>query len=140
MAKPNFFDTDEEIKSIGPWTWKDTLLWRKVVKTDANSCWAWTGSRGPHANLFGGRKNNKAQMSQATRFIWMSVHNETVEPLEIRHNCGNRFCCNPHHLYAVPNHMLYRKDGSGLDQDPRVQIPQIKTVKAAPVKKQWWQL
>lgn len=140
MARPNFFNTDEEIKSIGDWTWKDTLLWRKVVKTDPAACWAWTGSTGPHANLFGARKNNKPQMCQAPRLLWMSIHNEDVKHLEIKHTCKNRYCVNPAHLYALPNHLMYRKNGTGLDQDPKVQVPKIKTVKAQPITKPWWQL
>lgn len=141
MAKPNFFDTDETIKSVGAWTWKDSLLWRKIVKTADDVCWAWTGSTGPHANLFGARKNNRPQMSQVPRFIWMSVHNEDVEHLEIRHTCGNRFCCNPNHLTTVPNHMLYRRDGTNRTDLPTAKLNKpIKQAQTKPVEKKWWQL
>lgn len=142
MAKPNFYDTDETIKTQGQWTWKDSLLWRKVVKTTPEACWAWLGSTSPHANLFGARKNDRPQMTQVPRLLWASIHEQDIEDLEIRHTCGNRFCCNPHHLYAVPNHMLYRRDGTDKTLPPEsARLP--RTVQAQPLEdkqKRWWQL
>ena len=139
MAKD---ELNTAIRSIGTWRWNDDLLWSKIKATDnKDECWTWGGSTGPHANLFGARKNNgnKPQMTQAARLIWMSVHNEDVEHLEIRHSCGNRYCCNPKHLFAMPNHMRYRRDGTNLNEpQPKPTVPKVA---AAPVtKKLWWQL
>lgn len=147
MAKPDFYNTTEEIKSVGNWTWKDTLLWRKIQPACADQCWAWTGSTGPHANLFGARKKTatgcKAQMTQVPRLIWMSITGQDLKDLEVKHNCGNRYCCNPQHMFTKPNHMRYRKDGTALTV-PRQKQP--KKTQAKPVKekhnneKAWWQL
>lgn len=137
MPKRKFDDNPQDLKTQGAWTWNDRLLWAKVQPGCEDQCWSWTGSKGPHANLFGGRKNNHPQMSQAPRFLWMSIHGQDITDLEIRHTCHNRWCCNPNHLIAENNHMK---------RPPRIKP---KTIQAQAVtrpaatasnKRQWWEL
>ena len=145
---PRRYDpNDPEIKHMGQWSWNTRLLWDKVQPACGDQCYTWTGSTGPHANLFGARKNTgsgpKPQMSQAARFIYAETYNVDVTDLEIRHSCGNRYCCRPDHMLAVPNHMNRTK--------PKYQPKRVKaqTLKTQTVKKEkpakssqqpWWQI
>lgn len=135
---PKKYDpNDPEIKHMGQWSWNTRLLWDKVQPGSADQCWAWTGSYGPHANLFGARKNHKPQMSQANRFIYAETHNIDVTDLEIRHTCGNRYCCNPSHMVAIPNHMMKARPKY---KPKRVKAQAVKADKSARPDQPWWQL
>lgn len=90
------------MKTIGQWTWNSQSLLKKVDRSDPNGCHPWLGSQGPHAPLFGARKNNKAQMTQAARMLYRELYNKDCEGLKVTHNCGNRNCMNPDHWLIVP--------------------------------------
>ena len=125
---------DPDIRHMGAWSWNTRYLWAKVQPACADQCWTWTGSYGPHANLFGARKNHRPQMTQANRLIYAEVHNIDVTDLEIRHSCGNRYCCNPQHMFTQHNHMTA----------PAVKyVPKRVKARALPAAKTqqpWWQL
>jgi len=129
-------------KQIGSWEWNSTILWSKIVQTDADSCWAWLGSVGPQTNLFGGRKSGQAQMSQARRFLYMDVYATSCDDLQIKHSCGNPFCMNWQHFEVKPNQRRYYLDG--LLRGTRVKPDKTEGLvraKLVPVKQQrWWQL
>lgn len=139
--------------TIGAWTWDTELLLSKIKVLGPDDCWGWRGSTSPNANLFGARKHDKPQMSQASRFIWMTIHGEDVAELEVRHTCGNRFCTNPKHMYTQPNHLYYHRDGRprGMPK-PKPREPEIKTRRLIPVTEElfaqepkqkqepWWKI
>jgi len=129
----------EEDKTVGAWSWNDELLWSKIVKTDDNSCWAWTGSVGPFTNLMGARKNGVAQMTQSRRLLYRSVFNEDCEDIQIRQTCKNRYCMNPSHFDIKPNQRRFRMDGTErttpVDQPEK---PKLKQAKLKPVQEKWW--
>lgn len=135
---PKRYDpNDPEIRHMGQWSWNTRLLWQKVQTAPGDECYVWTGSTSPHANLFGVRKNHKPQMSQAARFIYAEIYNVDVTNLEIRHSCGNRYCCRASHMFAVPNHMTKAKP----QYQPKKTIKKIAAQKCEPVNnKPWWQL
>jgi hypothetical protein len=134
--------------TVGKWSWDPELLMSKIIKRDTDDCWGWSGSVAPHANLMGARKNNRPQMTQAPRLIWMTHTGQDVSELEVRHHCGNRFCTNISHMFTKPNHMRYHKDGRLLGQPPSADaVPEAKKFKPVDltpktqVKRQpWWQL
>ena len=87
----------ESKRTIGEWTWNSDTLLKKVVKGTEEECWTWTGSTGPHSNLFGAIKNGRRQMTQATRILYRELYNEDVDGYEIQHTCKNKYCVNPSH-------------------------------------------
>jgi len=129
-------------KQQGDWEWNSTILWSKIVKTDDDSCWAWTGAKGTQTNLFGGRKSGQAQMSQARRFLFMDVFEQSCDDLQITHTCGDPWCMNWHHFESKPNQRKYYLDGelrgTRVKPDKTIGLARAKLV---PVKQQrWWQL
>jgi len=90
-------------KEVGSWGWNDLRLWSKIDKTpDENGCLNWQGAKSPTGGLMGGWKNNHQQMSQARRFVWMSINNEDVSPYSVTLICGNQMCCNERHFILKP--------------------------------------
>ena len=98
-------------KTIGEWTWNTEIFWKKIVQTDENSCWSWTGSTGPQTNLFGARKNGKPQMTQARRLLYRDIYNEDCDDKRITMKCNNAYCMNPGHFDTKPNQRRYYDDG-----------------------------
>lgn len=126
-------------RTIGAWTWKPDLLWSKVVRAGEDECWSWQGAVSPHANLFGGKKNGKPQMSQASRFIWMDHTGEDIQDREVIHTCGNRYCTNFSHMLSRPNHMRFRRDGTKIQraaeqEQPQPDVPERPAQRVA----NWW--
>lgn len=92
----------QDITTIGQWSWNSQTLLSKVQRgTNPNDCAVWLGARGPHAPLFGAYKNNKQQMTQATRILYREIFKEDCEEKEITHSCGNRYCVNENHWEIV---------------------------------------
>lgn len=132
--------------TIGVWSWDPELLLSKIKTAGPDECWGWSGSNSPHAALMGARKNGRAQMTQASRLIWMTHTGQDINELEVRHTCGNRFCTNIKHMFTRPNHMRYHKDGTPLTLNkPKYTAPppvkKFTQVDLPKAKKQaWWQL
>ena len=112
------------------WTWNSELVLSKVDKGNQWDCWEWTGAQSPAAPLFGARKNNRPQMTQAARILYREYYNEDCEEREITHDCGNKNCMNPDHW---------------LIKDIKQHGPKPKNIKQAtlkPVKRskatRWW--
>lgn len=95
---------------VGDWSWDSTSLHAKIQKGQPDECWTWTGSKGPHSNLFGAYKNNRTQMVQAHRILYMDTTGLDCADQSITHRCGNRFCANPSHLSGIrPNYRTNKK-------------------------------
>jgi hypothetical protein len=128
-------------KTIGAWSWNSTILWSKIVETDADSCWAWLGSRGPQTNLFGVRHNDQAQMTQARRILYRDVFNEDCDDKQIKHTCGNAYCMNWQHFELRPNQHMYRLDGTDRHtpkpEKPQTYIPRAKMMEVS-ANRRWW--
>jgi hypothetical protein len=101
-----------EKKLVGEWAWNSTRLWSKIVKTDADKCWAWLGSSGPNTNLFGAQKNGVGQMTQARRILYRDITGEDCDDLQITMSCKNAYCMNFEHMQVKPNQRRYYADGT----------------------------
>ncbi len=92
---------------IGQWAWNTNQLHAKIKQGSPDECWTWTGSQGPTGNLFGAYKNNRNQMTQAHRIIYMDTTGLDCADISVTHRCGNKHCANPSHLSGVrPNYRL----------------------------------
>ncbi len=84
---------------VGEWAWNTDRLNEKIQVQPG--CHIWTGSTGPHTNLFGAYKNDKSQMTQARRIIYMDRTGEDIADSDIIMTCHNRYCCNFEHMTRV---------------------------------------
>lgn len=87
---------------IGEWSINEQLFHSKYQINPANNCWEWQGARTKAAPLFGVNKNNKQQMTQATRVSWMLHTKKPIGQKSIYHTCTNKNCVNPLHLIEGP--------------------------------------
>lgn len=86
--------------TVGPWSWNHDKLLSKLIKTDnADECWGWRGAQSPASNLFGGYKNDRAQMCQTNRFLVMAQTGQNIDDKCVYMRCGNYHCSNPSHFY-----------------------------------------
>lgn len=88
---------------IGPWTWNSKSLHERIVKGSPDECWAWTGSRNQHSNIFGAYKNGSAQMTQSNRLLYMEETGFYPDGMSVYMKCGNRHCSNPNHFDLQPS-------------------------------------
>jgi hypothetical protein len=101
-------------KEIGAWGWDNDRLQSKIKPglTD-DDCTTWLGSMSPSGALFGAWKiyedETRQQMSQARRFVWMSINNEDVTPYSVTMKCHNQRCCNPRHFEIKPTNRPDKK-------------------------------
>lgn len=76
-------------------------FWSKVDRSKGeDACWPWTGKFHYKAGGYGNaRLGGKAVYSH--HVAWILTHGTRPEKgLGIRHKCGIRACCNPHHLIS----------------------------------------
>jgi hypothetical protein len=88
---------------VGAWSWDTDKLHSRIVKTTPDACWAWTGSYNNFGNIFGAFKNDRQQMVQANRLLYIEQVNEPIDHLSIKTTCKNRHCSNPSHFYTDKN-------------------------------------
>jgi len=88
---------------IGSWSWDTEKLHKRIVKGEADECWSWKGSKNEFGNIFGAFKNDKQQMTQANRLLYMEIVNEPIDHLSIQTSCGNKHCCNFLHFKTDKN-------------------------------------
>jgi hypothetical protein len=116
----------QDMKTVGMWAWKPTLLEPKVDKRTDRECWPWLGNHNREMRpLFGAWKNGHQQITQATRIYYRHVFNEDCEEKEITHGCGNKNCMNYSHWE------IQDVKKSGPKPKPRA----VKQAKLKPVKK-----
>ena len=91
-------------KQVGQWGFNRDRLWSKIDKTpDQNGCLNWQGAMSPSGALMGAWKNNRQQMTQARRLVWMSINNKDVSEHRVTLSCDNQSCCNPEHFVIKAN-------------------------------------
>lgn len=84
-------------------------FWQKVTKTD--SCWLWTGAKGPNGYGYFGSGNGQSKL--AHRFSWESIRAPIPEGAELDHLCRVRACVNPSHLEPVTHTENVRRGLAG---------------------------
>lgn len=96
--------------SVGAWTWNQDNVLKRIDST--GECWTWLGSTNSWSNLFGAFKNDRAQMTQANRLIYMANTGRDIENHSVVMACGNKHCCRFDHMALMTNKRLFKTDGS----------------------------
>jgi len=105
---PKRYHLKQGHRQQGQWSWNDQRLWSKIKIIDPEHCYIWTGSMSPGGALFGAYKQQRSQMTQARRLVWMSVNNQSADDISINTICNNPSCCNPRHFKIDKNRRQQR--------------------------------
>jgi len=78
-------------------------FWNNVAVGKSDECWPWKLSQ--HSSGYGQvglRVDGKDRILKAHKVAW-EIHNtdRLLPGQRVTHGCGNRLCCNPHHI-VVP--------------------------------------
>lgn len=84
-------------------------FWRRVKKSDRDSCWPWAGATAGGQRIGGygvfsisrnhGLKNRSFYTHRVSYCLSKNISIDSLNSkIEIRHKCHNPLCCNPNHL------------------------------------------
>jgi len=73
---------------------------------EVGACLEWTGGYSPDGY---GRLNLQGHVVKATWAMWAMVHGDPPKGAFVLHNCDNKRCVSPHHLY-LGNHSVNVRD------------------------------
>lgn len=105
--------TEEEAKSKLP-----KRFWSKIKFGEPNECWEWQRAINHGYGHFNTceKVNGKYVRTDAHRFMYFGVHQGADTNMYVLHECDNRKCCNPNHLWlgtCADNLADMRKKGRG---------------------------
>lgn len=85
---------------VTAWEFEDLVLPRIAVGP-AEECWPWVG---PVMSCGDGRAFCAGKSRPAHRVVaqWVGIIPDFDSPLWVIRECGERLCCNPAHLRAIP--------------------------------------
>lgn len=75
-------------------------FWQKVSLSNNAECWPWGASVNSNGyGQVGLTTGGVSRILKAHKVAWEIAHDLTIpENARASHSCGNRLCCNPHHV------------------------------------------
>lgn len=102
-------------------------FWAKVDKRGPEECWLWLGSMDGNGY---GQINVAGRPLKAHRVVLM-VQGHAIPPgAQVHHACGERACCNPHHLEITGSQAEHSaKHRSGCSKHGEAEIREVRSGK-----------
>ena len=79
----------------------EARFWAKVIRKGKDDCWPWYKVPKAYYPSFAARREDgKHRARPAHRWAYKFTYGEPPKGSYLCHRCGNRYCCNPAHIYA----------------------------------------